>query len=120
MGEAERREWMEARGVERAALQQLEAPTAVAEDPVAHDGMVGTRDYRAWMEKHEVERLDRVSSEDFPYFRLRAYRVDGVYAITVLQPHLGGPPFDEVLQRLADAIAIGPTSPAWMGVPAPR
>jgi hypothetical protein len=109
---------MEARGVERAALFDTGAVSATV---TAKAGPTpDTPDYRAWMGEQGVERLDRVSSEDFPYYRLRAYRADGVYAITVLQPHLGGPPFDEVLQRLADAIAIGPTSPSWMGVPAPR
>jgi hypothetical protein len=110
---------MEARGVERGALLNASVAAPVTHVPL-RESDAGTPDYRAWMEEQGVERLDRVSSEDFPYFRLRAYRADGVYAITVLQPHLGGPRFDEVLQRLADAMAIGPTSPSWMGMPAQR
>jgi hypothetical protein len=113
----DQREWLEARGAERAAL--LDASPVRTSTVAPADGF-STPDYRAWMNEQGVERLDRVSSEDFPYFRLRAYRADGVYAITVLHPHLGGPRFDEVLQRLADAMAIGPTSPSWMGMPLPR
>jgi hypothetical protein len=74
-------------------------------------------DYREWMRAHGVDRLDRVPSDMVPYYRLRAHRADGVYALTVLEPWAGGPSFDDALKRLADAIAIGPSSPAWMGAP---
>jgi hypothetical protein len=109
---------MEARGVERLGLPL--PPIAVLEQPSteAFRGSAATPDYRAWMRAQGIERLDRVSCEDFPYYRLRAHREDGVYALTVLQPQAGGPTFDVVLQRLSDAIALGPASPAWMGVPA--
>ena len=70
------------------------------------------------METHGVERLDRVSSDLVPYFRLRAFRADGVYALTVLEPWSGGPTFDEALHRLANSIATGPSSPDWMVLPA--
>ncbi|RLT36230.1 MAG: hypothetical protein DWI59_01430 [Chloroflexi bacterium] len=75
------------------------------------------QDYREWMDSHGVERLDRVSSDIVPYFRLRAFCADGVYALTVLEPGSGGPTFDEALERLAKSIAAGPTSPDWMGRP---
>ena len=80
-------------------------------------------DYREWMQTHGVERLDRVSSDLVPYFRLRAFRADGVYALTVLEPWSGGPTFDASLERLAQSIATGPSSPDWMGraaMPAPQ
>ena len=114
------RVWMEARGVERLGLPL--PPVVAMEFPAEHsrERAHGTPDYRAWMELHDVERLDRVACEDFPYYRLRAHREDGVYALTVLQPQAGGPSFDVVLLRLSEAIALGQASPAWMGLPPKR
>jgi hypothetical protein len=111
MDTSQNREWMEARGVERLGLPLPQVAVLDYRPVAAREGAGPTPDYRAWMEAQGVARLDRVSCEDFPYYRLRAHREDGVYALTVLQPQAGGPTFEVVLQRLAEAIALGPASP---------
>ena len=114
------RTWLVARGVEGLHTSLPAGATWAAPSAASGEGFGQMPDYRAWMEQHGVERLDRVPCEDFPYYRLRAHRADGVYALTVLQLQVGGPAFDIVLDRLAETMALGPTSPSWIGQPLPK